>query len=93
MKKTMLLLVCVIGLTLLPFFIPHAGDYSGSDNQAQQAIAQLDPNYKPWFAPIFEPASSEIESLLFTLQGSIGSAIVFYILGYYRGKRAAHAAH
>ena len=47
----MLLLICVIGLTLLPFFIPHAGDYSGSDNQAQQAIAQLDPNYKPWFAP------------------------------------------
>jgi len=88
MKKTMLLLVCVIGLTLLPFFIPHAGDYSGSDNQAQ-----LDPNYKPWFAPIFAPASSEIESLLFTLQGSIGSAIVFYILGYYRGKRAAHADH
>jgi len=93
MKKTMLLLVCVIGLTLLPFLIPHAGDYSGSDNQAQQAISQLDPNYKPWFAPIFEPASSEIESLLFTLQGSIGSAIVFYILGYYRGKRAAHADH
>ena len=93
MKKTMLLLICVIGLTLLPFFIAHAGDYRGSDNQAQQAIAQLDPNYKPWFAPVFEPASSEIESLLFTLQGSIGSAIVFYILGYYRGKRAAHADH
>ena len=93
MKKTTLLLICVIGLTLLLFFIPHAGDYSGSDNQAQQAIAQLAPNYKPWFAPVFEPASSEIESLLFTLQGSIGSAIVFYILGYYRGKRAAHADH
>ena len=91
MKKTIILLVLVIGLMLVPFFVPHAGDYSGSDNQAEEAISQIAPNYKPWFSPIFEPASGEIESLLFTLQGSIGSAIVFYILGYYRGKRAAHA--
>ncbi len=91
MKKTIVLLALVIGLTVLPFFIPHGGEFAGSDNQAEQAISQLDPNYKPWFAPIFEPASSEIESLLFTLQGSIGSAVVFYILGYYRGKRSVHA--
>ncbi len=93
MKKTIILLVLIVGLMLVPFFIPHAGNYSGSDNQAEQAISKIDPNYKPWFAPIFAPASGEIESLLFTLQGSIGSAIVFYILGYYRGKRAANANH
>lgn len=93
MKKTIILVALIVGLIVVPFFIPNGGDYSGSDNQAEQAISKLAPNYKPWFAPIFEPASSEIESLLFTLQGSIGSAVVFYILGYYRGKRAANANH
>ncbi len=35
----------------------------------------------PWFQPLYEPASGEIESLLFTLQGSLGAAVIFYILG------------
>lgn len=93
MKKTVLLLSLVIALAVLPFFINHGGAYSGSDNAAKTAIQQLVPDYKPWFTSFFKPASSEIESLLFTLQGSIGSAVIFYILGYYRGKRAGHANH
>ncbi|ACQ93278.1 cobalt transport protein [Tolumonas auensis DSM 9187] len=93
MKKTVLLLSLVIALAVLPFFINHGGDYGGSDGAAEAVIQQLAPDYQPWFTPFFEPASSEIESLLFTLQGSIGSAVIFYILGYYRGKRAGHANH
>lgn len=42
---------------------------------------------KPWFQPLYEPASGEIESLLFTLQGSLGAAVIFYILGYCKGKQ------
>ena len=93
MKKTLLLLSLVIALVVLPFFINHGGEYGGTDGAAEAVIQQLAPDYKPWFTSFFEPASSEIESLLFTLQGSIGSAVIFYILGYYRGKRAAHANH
>lgn len=91
MKKPLILSLLVIGLCILPFFIAHGGAYSGSDDQAESAIQQLNPDYKPWAKPLFEPASSEIESLLFTLQGCIGTAIIFYILGYYRGKRSAAA--
>jgi len=47
------------------------------------------PHYQPWFQPLYEPASGEIESLLFTLQGSIGAAVIFYILGYMSGKKRA----
>lgn len=45
------------------------------------------PDYQPWFQPLYEPASGEIESLLFTLQGSLGAAVIFYILGYARGRQ------
>ncbi|KWZ99157.1 cobalt transport protein [Citrobacter koseri] len=45
------------------------------------------PHYEPWFQPLYEPASGEIESLLFTLQGSLGAAVIFYILGYSKGRQ------
>lgn len=93
MKKPLILVVLVIALSVVPFLMSTGGAFGGSDTQAETAIQQLDPSYKPWFKPLFEPASSEIESLLFTLQGSIGTAVIFYILGYYRGKRAGHADH
>ena len=50
-------------------------------------ILAVAPDYQPWFQPLYEPASGEIESLLFTLQGSLGAAVIFYILGYARGRQ------
>lgn len=91
MKKTLILLAMVIALVILPFFINHGGEYGGSDGEAEALIQQTAPDYQPWFSPLYEPASGEIESLLFTLQGSLGTAVIFYILGYYRGQRREHA--
>ena len=86
MKKTVILLAMVVVLMVLPFFINHGGTYGGSDDQAEGQIKVIDPHYQPWFHPLYEPASGEIESLLFTLQGAFGTAVIFYILGYWRGK-------
>ncbi|MHA7847305.1 energy-coupling factor ABC transporter substrate-binding protein [Serratia sp. D1N4] len=91
MKKTLILLAMVAALVIMPFFINHGGEYGGSDGEAETLIQQTSPHYQPWFAPLYKPASGEIESLLFTLQGSLGTAVIFYILGYYRGKRRGHA--
>lgn len=93
MKKTLILLAMVIALVVLPFFINHGGEYGGSDGEAENQILVTAPDYKPWFEPLYEPASGEIESLLFTLQGSIGAAVIFYILGYYRGRRGDNAGN
>jgi len=86
MKKMLILLALVVMLMVMPFFINHGGSYGGSDNEAESLVARIAPDYKPWFTPLYKPASSEIESLLFTLQGSLGTAVIFYILGYYRGR-------
>ena len=91
MNKTLILIVLIVGLFVAPFFIDHGGEFGGSDGQAEEQIMQISPDYKPWFESLYEPASGEIESLLFTLQGCMGTAVIFYILGYYRRVRKDHA--
>lgn len=89
MKKNIILLMIVILMCLAPFFMSSNKDaeFSGADGEAQDAITESHPDYEPWFEPFFEPASGEIESLLFTLQGSLGTGVICYILGFYRGRR------
>ncbi|MDW6094760.1 energy-coupling factor ABC transporter substrate-binding protein [Vibrio rhizosphaerae] len=91
MKKNGLILLLVGLLVIMPFVFGVTGDFGGSDGQAASVISEIAPDYQPWIEPIFEPASGEIESLLFTLQGSLGSAVIFYILGFYQGRRRRHA--
>ncbi len=106
MSKTMqniLLLISVAVLTLLPFVMhaPAGGAadggeaaelFSGADGQAEILITEIHPEYEPWFSSFWEPPSGEIESLLFSLQASVGAGLLFYYLGYRRGRKAAAAA-
>lgn len=92
MKTHNWLLLCgVLLLTIVPLaFIKPKGEgteiFVGSDDQAEHAIAASRPDYKPWCAPLWEPPSSEIESLLFGLQAALGAGALGYCLGFYRGR-------
>jgi cobalt/nickel transport protein len=66
-----------------------AEEWIGSDEKAEEVIGDIAPNYEPWFSPVFEPPSGEIESLLFSLQAAIGSLLLGYFIGYYRGAKYA----
>lgn len=74
------LLLAVVLITALPLWL-IAGDFAGSDDQAKAAIGTLAPAYQPWFAPLLEPASNEIASLLFALQAALGAGVIGYYLG------------
>lgn len=90
MKKiniNLVLLLLVVILMVSPFFLNKNAAYEGSDGEAEAAISKINPDYEPWFTPIYEPKSGEIESLLFTLQGCIGTGIIAYVIGVHRGKR------
>ena len=77
-------------LALLPLLLPLTeAEFSGSDGQAQALITQVSPDYQPWFNPLWEPPSGEIESLLFALQAAIGAGVLGYYLGLRRGQRLA----
>jgi len=66
--------------------------WGGTDDAASEAVEQLNPNYEPWFSPVWEPPSGEIESFLFALQASIGAIVIGFVIGYYKGKKDAEKA-
>lgn len=94
MKKrpvNLLLILGVILLSALPLWLvqkPEATPdgqaaeiFTGADDKARNMIGSINPDYKPWFSPILEPASNEIASLLFALQAAIGAGVIGYYLG------------
>ena len=87
LSVNLLLILIVIALAIIPLFIAKDAEFGGADGQAEEAIAEINADYDPWFSPIFEPKSGEIESLLFALQAAIGAGIIGYGLGYLKGRR------
>lgn len=85
-KHYIIIIIAVIAIFALPLIIFPAAEYGGADSAAEDAIS--DQGYKPWFSPLWEPPSGEIESLLFALQAAIGAMIIGYFVGYEKGKRA-----
>ncbi|PPQ33734.1 energy-coupling factor ABC transporter substrate-binding protein [Rhodopila globiformis] len=88
--QNILLALGAVALATLPLaLITPGGDHSfgGSDDQATAMIQKLDPGYHRWFKPLWQPPSSEVESLLFGVQAAIGAGAVGYVLGYVRGRR------
>jgi cobalt/nickel transport protein len=79
------LAIAVILLAVFPLVFVK-GEYTGSDNQGEQAIGEIQPGYEPWVKPLFEPASGEIEGLLFASQAALGSGVIGYVIGLYKGR-------
>ncbi len=89
-KQNWLIIAAILLLTVTPLWLvskPAAVDgqaveiFKGADDKARDAIGQIAPHYEPWFAPLLEPASPEIASLLFALQAALGTGVIGYWLG------------
>lgn len=86
-KKNLILLIIVVLISAIPLLTLKNAEFAGADGLAETAVTELAPDYKPWFSPIYEPASTEIESLLFALQAAIGAGIMGFILGRITAKK------
>lgn len=84
-KENWWLVAAVILLAIAPLIFVR-GEYGGADGEAQEAIAEIQPNYQPWFNPVLELPSGEVESLLFVSQGAIAAGTLGYIIGLYKGR-------
>ena len=95
-RTNLLLLAAVLALTILPLLLPVTEGldepFAGADGQAEAAILAGHPAYEPWFAPLWEPPSGEIESLLFALQAALGAGLIGYYLGLRRGQGTGRTA-
>ncbi|MFH0515745.1 energy-coupling factor ABC transporter substrate-binding protein [Streptomyces sp. M41] len=90
-KINALLLLVVAALAVLPLAF-GLGDhkeepFAGADAEAETAITEIKPDYEPWFTPLYEPPSGEIESALFALQAALGAGVLAYYFGVHRGRR------
>ncbi|GCE00944.1 energy-coupling factor ABC transporter substrate-binding protein [Embleya hyalina] len=90
-KINLLIVLAVVLLAALPVVFGMGDDkdepFAGADTQAETAITENDPDYKPWFSPLYEPPSGEIESGLFALQAALGAGVVGYMFGVKRTRR------
>lgn len=94
----LLLLIGVIALFAIPLAFgmntngqPAGSAYAGSDSVAVTTVQEVDPGYKPWFHPLFQPSSSEVESGLFALQAALGAGAFGFALGRLSGRRQTTA--
>jgi cobalt/nickel transport protein len=83
-----LLLLGVAILTVVPLAVVKNSEFGGADGKAQEAIQEVQPDYKPWFEPLVQPPGKETESLLFAVQAAVGAGAIGYVIGLYRGRAA-----
>nr|WP_312216557.1 energy-coupling factor ABC transporter substrate-binding protein [Clostridioides sp.] len=83
MKTNLILLLLVVVIAIIPLLLKSGAEFGGADGEAEDLITEINPDYEPWFSSIYEPASGEIESLLFSVQAALGAGVI----GYYLGRR------
>lgn len=81
LKKNLILIALTLLLTAVPVIVLKNAEFAGADGMAEEAVMAIDPEYVPWFEPLIELPSGEVESLLFSLQAAIGAGVVGFILG------------
>ena len=89
-----LVLICA-AILIFPLMPIHDSEFGGADGAAEEAIAQVDPDYEPWAESSLLPPGGETESLLFCLQTALGAVVIGFGFGYlvarkkYRSEEAA----
>lgn len=81
LKKNLILIALILVLMFVPLIALKNAEFAGADGIAEEAVKAIDPDYVPWFEPLIELPSGEVESLLFSLQAAIGAGALGFILG------------
>lgn len=81
------LIILALAIIFSPLLLLGNKEFLGADLLAEKQIQEMSPAYVPWFTSIFEPKSSEIESLLFALQAALGAGFIGFCIGLYKGRK------
>lgn len=78
--------VLLVGSWLLaPRSAEPDGSFAGTDSTVSGLLEES--GVQPWFQPLFQPGSGEIESGLFALQAAAGAGLFGYAVGRLHGRR------
>ncbi len=88
-----LLLLAVVALTVTPLVLLKDAEFGGADGKAQEAIEEIQPQYKPWFNSLIQISSTEVQSLLFAVQAAAGAGVIGYVIGLYKGRSERQNHH
>lgn len=93
---TILILVLICAAILIfPLMTIQDSEFGGADGQAEELIAEVNPDYTPWAQSVIELPGGETETLLFCLQTALGAIVIGFGFGYlvarkkYRTEEAA----
>ena len=94
MKKheNLILILLVVALVAFPLIWKAGSEFGRADDQVKDVVAEINPEYKPWFEAIWTPPSAEVESFLFALQAAAGAGFIGYWIGFQRGRRSTRTA-
>ena len=87
----LVLLFIAVLIAVLPLIAIKNSEFAGADSLASEAVEEMSANFEPWISPFWEPPGGETESLLFALQAALGSGVIFYCIGYLKGKSEVKA--
>ena len=93
MKKgeNLVLLLLVVAIAAFPLVWNASAEFGGADDRVKDVVAEVSPNYTPWFNAFWKPPSAEVESFLFAVQAALGAGVIGYWIGYHRGRRSSRA--
>ena len=86
-QKNVILMALVVLIAMIPLWLLKGAEFGGADGAAMELVTQSDPEYQVWFEPVLEPASGEVESMLFAAQAAVGSGVVCFVLGRLTARR------
>jgi len=91
-RQNYILLLFVIIIPIVGLWLGGDSEFGGADGKVVDLIDAEQSSFTPWFENIWAPPGGETESLLFSLQSAIGAGVLFYFIGYIKGKKAASNA-
>lgn len=93
---TPVLLALLVAVFAVSFFLAPrpASDEEEPFGGTDAAVTTMleEDGAEPWFNPVFELGSGELESGLFGLQAAIGAGVLGYALGNLRGRKVVRDA-
>ena len=89
-KKTILvnvgLLLIAAVIVVAPLVIVKDSEFEGADGKVAELVEEANEDFEPWAASFWEPPGGETESMFFAIQAALGARVIWYCIGYLKGK-------